>query len=211
MKLNRLGAVVVSLSAAATAVVTSAASPTLAAQRMDAPSVVSAELFSAGGDGCSQPAVRLGDGTLDVQAQTGSDSSLTLNGGAAPGGSAATTECVLQVRVQLDQPARLRPSQYLVNGTVNTSSGSAAGHYFESSFDATNWYGQRSNLPAGSVGPFTQGGGSRFAPWSDCSSDVDVSFRVGLSLTSAAGLSAGDSTALDAANGAVAELDTEVC
>jgi hypothetical protein len=211
MSINRLTAGTVSLTAAATLLVVSVSSPALAAQRRDAPLVVAADLASASGDGCAQPAVRLGDGTVDVQAQTGGDASLLLDGRGAAGASEADTECVLQVHVQLDQPARLRPSQYLMSGMVNTSADTAAGHHFESSFDASNWYGQRSTLPAGSAGPFAQGGGSRFAPWSDCSTDVDLTFRVGLSLTSTVGLSAGDTTALDAPNGAVAELDTEAC
>jgi hypothetical protein len=211
MSINRPSAGIVSLAVAATALVASISSPAFAAQRLDAPQVVSAELTSASGDGCGQPAVRLGDGTLDVQAQTGGDASLLLGGSEAAGGSSAATECVLQVYVQLDQPGRVRPSQYLMSGTVNTSTGTVAGHYFESSFDAAGWHGQRSTLPAGSVGPFAQGGGSRFDPWSDCSTGVDVSFRVGLSLTSTAGLSAADATALDAPNGAVAELDTAAC
>jgi hypothetical protein len=98
-----------------------------------------------------------------------------------------------------------------MSGSVDTSAGTTAGHYFESSLDAANWYGQRNTTPAGSVGPFAQGGGSGFDPWSACATDIDLSLRVGLSLTSPTGLSAGDSTSLDAPNGAVAQLDTDAC
>jgi hypothetical protein len=202
MWISRPRAVLLSLTAA-TALVAGASSPALAAPD-DAPMVLSADLTSAQGDGCAQPAVQLGDGTLSVQAQTGADSSLLLDGG-----SATATECVLAVHIQLDQPARVRATQYVLTGSVSTTAGTSAGRYFESSLDGTDWYGQRTTSAAGSVGPFAQGGGSRFDPWSDCATDLDLSFRVGLSLTSATGVSAADSTGLDAPNGAVAELDTD--
>ena len=143
--------------------------------------VVSADLESATGGGCDQPAVRLTDGWLDVRAQTGGDASLQLTG------PATAVECVLRVHLEFDRPASVRPAQYLMSGWAGTSAGTQAAHWFESSFDGTAWYGQRTTLPAGSTGPFVRGGGSRFDPWSDCAAALDLSVRVGLSLTAAGG------------------------
>jgi hypothetical protein len=184
------------------ALVAGASSPALAADFPDPPVVVSADLVSATGDGCDQPGVQLGDGWLGVRAQTGGDSSLQLTGPATAVG------CVLRVHLEFDQPATVRPAQYLMSGWVATSAGTQAGHSFESSFDGTTWYGQNTTLPAGSSGPFARGGGSRFDPWSDCATALDLSFRVGLSLT---GPSAGDSIGLDATAGASAELAPAAC
>src|SRR5690242_8075078 len=109
MSISRFGAVIVSVATTAS-LVAATSSSTFAAEPLDAPLVLSADLMSAAGAGCSQPAVRLGDGTLDVEAQTGGDTSLLLDGGQAVGESSASVECVLQVHVQLDQPARIRAS-----------------------------------------------------------------------------------------------------
>jgi hypothetical protein len=207
MKLSRVRAGLVS--AAATAgLVAGIAAPVLAAEPPDAPTVVSAELVSADGNGCDQPAVALSDDWLDVLAQTGGDSSLRLDAQGAAGQQSVETECVLQVHIRLDQPASVRPSQYLLSGSVNTFPGTASGHWFESSFDSATWYGQRNSTPAGSAGPFHQGGGSRLDQGSACGTDLDLSIRVGLSLTSAGGLAAADSVSLDAPRGAELQLVT---
>lgn len=206
MTFSRVRAVFTSVAAAV--LVAGAAAPALAAESLDAPTVVSAELVSASGNGCDQPAVALSDDWLDVLAQTESDSSLQLDAQAVAGQQSVEVECVLQVHIQFDRPASVRPSEYLMSGSVNTSPGTSSGHWFESSFDSTTWYGQRNTTSAGSVGPFSQGGGSHLDPSSACTTELDLSLRVGLSLTSASGLAAGDSVSLDAPGGAALQLPT---
>jgi hypothetical protein len=196
---------------AATVLIAGTATPARAADSLDAPMVLAATLVSADGDGCGQPAVQLGDGWLGVQAQTGGDTSLQVSGSGVTGQPSTETGCTLQVHLELDQPATVKPSQYLLSGSVSTSAGTTAGRYFESSFDGVSWYGQRSTAAAGAVGPFHQGGGSRFDPSSACGTELDLSFRVGLSLTSASGLAAGDGESLDAPAGAQVELATSAC
>jgi hypothetical protein len=190
------------------ALVAGTAAPVFAAESLDEPTVVAADLVWAPGKRCNQPPVGLSDDWLDVLAQTESDSSLQLDAGTAAGQRSVEVECVLQVHIQFDRPAAVKPSEYLMSGSVNTSPGTSAGHWLESSFDATTWYGQRNTAAAGSVGPFSQGGGSRFDPSSECTTDLNLSLRVGLALTSASGLTAGDSVSLDAPHGAELELST---
>jgi hypothetical protein len=60
------------------------------------------------------------------KAQTGGDTSLLLDAGVA-GKSSASVECVLQVHILLDQPARVRASQYVMSGWVSTSAGKFSG------------------------------------------------------------------------------------
>jgi hypothetical protein len=206
MSISRLATGLVSTAAVASALVVSNSWPALAETWSETPSVVSAELLSADGAGCSQPAVRLTDGWLDVQAQTGGDVSLGLDGGAAVGQHGVDVECLLRVRIQFDQQARMKARQYLMSGSVRTSAGTQAGHYFESSFDSSEWYGQRTTLPAGETGPFYRGGGSHFDPWSTCATETDLFIRVGLSLSSPDGLSGDDAVALNAPDGAGIEL-----
>lgn len=179
------------VSTATVAALAAASSPALAADFPDAPVAASADLVSFAGDGCDQPDVRLADGWLEVRAQTGGDASLQLTG------PATAAECVLRVHLEFDQPAAVRPAQYLMSGWVSTSAATQAGHAFESSFDGTTWYGQNTTLPAGSTGPFARGGGSRFDPRSDCATALDLSLRVGLSLTAVDGPSSADSIGLD--------------
>jgi hypothetical protein len=184
-----------------------AAGTTVPALAADNPAPVSAEILSAAGDGCVEPAVRLADGYLSVEAQSGLDSSLMLR--SLPDQASVQTECAVAVRIRLDQPARLKPAQYLMAGSANLPAGTRAEHYFESSFDGTQWYGQRN---AGGSGPFVQGGGSVTDPWSaDCAPAFDVLFRVGLSLTATDGAGGVGSVELRAPDGAVAELRTSRC
>lgn len=215
MSFSRFGAAL--FSAAAAVLVAGGSSPALADPWSAAPSVVSAELLSAEGAGCREPAARLMDGWLEVQAQTGADESLRLDGRAAAGAESVGIECLLRVRIQLDQPARVTGRQYLMEGSVRTSAGARATHYFESSFDATDWHGQRTTLSAGYSGPFQRGGDSHSPPWSTCATEVDLFLRVGLSLGPDAeseadaetGVSADDAIALIAPNGAQVELVTD--
>ncbi|WP_433789593.1 hypothetical protein [Actinoplanes sp. CA-252034] len=209
MLINRLRAAFLS-TMAATAVVAGTSTPAFADPGLDVPLVVSAELLSTAGDGCSQPAIHLGDNWLDVQAQAGGDASLLLNAYPAVGQRSVAIECELRVRLQLDQLAELKPAQYLMSGWLTTAAGTKASRYFESSFDGTDWYGQRTSHSAGATGPFYQGGGSRFDPRSACSTEIDLSFRVGLSLTSTDGLAVGDAIGLDGTSGAGVELNTTV-
>jgi hypothetical protein len=207
MSFFRLRTVLFSTAAVAGALVAGTSAPALAAASPDAPFVVSAQLLSSEGAGCNQPAVHLGDGALDVEAQTDRDVSLIVEGRSAIGAQRVDTGCLLRVRLQLNQPARVRADQYMVSGSVSTSAGTRASHHFESSLDSTHWYGERATLPAGAYGPFYQGGGSpRFDPWSNCATVVDLSFRVGLSLASTHGLLASDSAVIDAERGARASL-----
>jgi hypothetical protein len=209
MLVNRLIAVMAAT--AATVLLTGVPAPALAAELQDAPTIVSTELVSAEGDGCDQPAVQLGDGSLSVQAQTGLDASLHLSAREAAGQPHVSTECVLLVRFHFDQPATLKPNEYPMSGFAGTSAGTEAGHHLQSSFDATTWYGQSSTLQPSSSGPFYRSAYPRLAPRSACATEADVYLRVGLSLTAADGLDAADWILLEAPNGAVVLLAAEAC